>query len=144
MSGQVQIKYITGDASQPHVPENETAIICHIVNNINRWGKGFVMALSARYPHLKPRYHAIPDKSLGKITIEQVGERLFVANLFAQNGIDWTNRECLTKVADYAKTIQGPVSFHMPRIGCGLAGGKWEIVEGIVKETLPSAVVYTI
>ena len=28
---------------------------------------------------------------------------------------------------------------HMPRIGCGLAGGKWEQVGPIVEETLAAA-----
>ncbi len=27
-----------------------------------------------------------------------------------------------------------PFTIHMPRIGCGLAGGKWEIVEDIIKD----------
>jgi hypothetical protein len=27
----------------------------------------------------------------------------------------------------------------MPRIGCGLAGGKWEEIEPIIKETLVKA-----
>lgn len=27
-------------------------------------------------------------------------------------------------------------SVHMPRIGCGLAGGKWEVVGKIIEEEL--------
>jgi hypothetical protein len=27
-------------------------------------------------------------------------------------------------------------SVHMPRIGCGLAGGKWEEIEPIIERTL--------
>ena len=30
-------------------------------------------------------------------------------------------------------------SVHMPRIGSGLAGGKWEQVEGIIREELTAA-----
>jgi O-acetyl-ADP-ribose deacetylase (regulator of RNase III) len=30
-------------------------------------------------------------------------------------------------------------SVHMPRIGCGLAGGKWERIEPIIQKTLCSA-----
>jgi len=29
-----------------------------------------------------------------------------------------------------------PINIHMPRIGCGLAGGDWAIVEKIINETL--------
>ena len=32
--------------------------------------------------------------------------------------------------------IELGASVHMPRIGCGLAGGKWERVEPIVRRTL--------
>jgi O-acetyl-ADP-ribose deacetylase (regulator of RNase III) len=42
-----EIKYIKGDATNP-VSEGEK-IICHICNDIGRWGKGFVLAISRRW-----------------------------------------------------------------------------------------------
>jgi len=41
---------------------------------------------------------------------------------------------CLEKVAE--KAIELGASVHMPRIGCGLAGGEWSKVEPIIKEHL--------
>ena len=41
---------------------------------------------------------------------------------------------CLMKVAGYCK--KNNMSVHMPRIGCGLAGGDWEKVEAIINKTL--------
>ncbi|WP_262489766.1 hypothetical protein [Listeria monocytogenes] len=41
---------------------------------------------------------------------------------------------CLEKLSEIAKEQQA--SIHMPRIGCGLAGGKWEIIEPIIRKTL--------
>ena len=38
----------------------------------------------------------------------------------------------LTKV----RTSHCNISVHMPRIGCGLAGGDWYIMEHIVQKTL--------
>lgn len=38
------------------------------------------------------------------------------------------------KVALFA--MEQKASIHMPRIGCGLAGGKWELIEQIIKEEL--------
>lgn len=32
--------------------------------------------------------------------------------------------------------MEQKASIHMPRIGCGLAGGKWEVIEQIIKEEL--------
>lgn len=41
---------------------------------------------------------------------------------------------CLAALAEH--TIRLGASVHMPRIGCGLAGGKWEHIEPLVTETL--------
>jgi O-acetyl-ADP-ribose deacetylase (regulator of RNase III) len=46
-------------------------------------------------------------------------------------------RQCLARLAGEAQ--QFSASVHMPRIGCGLAGGKWEQVEPILAETLGAA-----
>ncbi len=42
----------------------------------------------------------------------------------------------LAKVRNHALARKATV--HMPRIGCGLAGGKWEEVEPIVEQQLIS------
>ena len=49
-------------------------------------------------------------------------------------------QSCLEKVTEYAKDKKATV--HMPRIGCGLAGGKWEKVEKIIEDTLKGLDVY--
>ncbi|MBW3599481.1 MAG: macro domain-containing protein, partial [Planctomycetes bacterium] len=71
----------------------------------------------------------------------------WVANMVAQAGTRPTKqgppirypalRECLRQLAAEAKNLNASV--HMPRIGCGLAGGKWEEVEPIIEEILGSA-----
>jgi O-acetyl-ADP-ribose deacetylase (regulator of RNase III) len=43
---------------------------------------------------------------------------------------------CLKKLAAEAKNLEASV--HMPRIGCGLAGGKWEEIEPIITDELTS------
>ncbi len=35
-----------------------------------------------------------------------------------------------------APAVAERASVHMPRIGCGLAGGKWEVVEPLIEEHL--------
>ena len=76
---------------------------------------------------------------------------LFVANMVAQKGVkSLFNRRpirygaletCLDRLARFANwedrlTGQKTIPVHMPRIGCGLAGGKWELVEPLVAGTL--------
>ncbi len=41
---------------------------------------------------------------------------------------------CLEKIRD--KAIELNASIHMPRIGCGLAGEKWEIIEPLIVSNL--------
>ncbi|MGO8701220.1 MAG: hypothetical protein ACLQVY_26315 [Limisphaerales bacterium] len=43
-------------------------------------------------------------------------------------------RECLEKLALEALKLQATI--HMPRIGCGLAGGKWGRVEPLIREVV--------
>jgi O-acetyl-ADP-ribose deacetylase (regulator of RNase III) len=64
--------------------------------------------------------------------------------MVAQHGVKGSSRtppiryaaveECLEKVAQKAQEIAASV--HMPRIGCGLAGGKWEVIEPLIFRTL--------
>lgn len=47
-------------------------------------------------------------------------------------------QECLKKVVEFINSEQPStcVSIHMPRIGCGLAGGKWDEVQKIIEVEL--------
>jgi O-acetyl-ADP-ribose deacetylase (regulator of RNase III) len=42
----------------------------------------------------------------------------------------------LNAVAGFARSLGAGATVHMPRIGCGLAGGDWERVETIIQNTL--------
>jgi O-acetyl-ADP-ribose deacetylase (regulator of RNase III) len=49
-------------------------------------------------------------------------------------------KRCLGILAVEAEKLQATV--HMPRIGCGLAGGKWESVEPLLLEAIPNTGVF--
>jgi O-acetyl-ADP-ribose deacetylase (regulator of RNase III) len=142
------ITYVKGDATAPKAAGPK--IIAHICNDRGGWGKGFVMALSARWPEPEDAYRAWyrdraeNDFGLGVVQLVQVAQGLWVANMVAQHGMAAGSQgppiryeaveECLGKVA--AKAQELAASVHMPRIGCGLAGGKWELIEPIIQRTL--------
>lgn len=141
------IKYIKGDATAPIAAGNK--IIVHICNDIGAWGKGFVMAISKRWKEpaqqYKDWYKSQDDFALGKVQFIQVEDEIWIANLIGQHKI-YKDKEGnppirydavktgLEKVADYA--IQQNASIHMPRIGCGLAGGNWEEIERLIVDCL--------
>lgn len=157
------ITYIKGDATVPQA--KGTKLIVHIVNTLGGWGKGFVLALSKRWPEPEANYRRwqrlkdpIHDGTPGKIVMTSgrfaLGETqlvlvqpgLAVVNMVAQEGMKTGSKgppiryeallNCLQLVNGYAKTM-GPLSVHAPRIGCGLAGGVWSKVEPLIQEALP-------
>ena len=144
------IIYLKGDATQPQAAGNR--IIAHICNDQGGWGKGFVGALSKRWDGPEAAYRSwYKDRSkndfgLGAVQLVSVEPNLWVANMVAQHGYQATAqgppirydavRECLMKLAAEAKSLEASV--HMPRIGCGLAGGKWEEIEPIITDELTS------
>lgn len=141
------IQYTKGDATSPQSENNK--IIVHICNDIGGWGKGFVMAISKRWKRPENQYRewfkSKDGFELGKVQFVQVEEDLWVANLIGQHKINKDENgnapirydaieDGLKEVAVFAK--KNNASIHMPRIGCGLAGGKWEMIEPIVLKTL--------
>lgn len=165
------ISYRIGDATEPQVHEG-IRIITHVNNDRGGWGSGFVVALSKKWsqPEKKYREWSI-NKSLqlGQIQIVKIhlpkgNAPLYVANMIAQHKFVSKNNpvairynaltKCLIKLDKWAENIitvrkemdkinvSDMVSFHMPRIGCGLAGGNWDTVSSIINTTLNSGNIY--
>jgi len=142
-----QILYIQGDATKP--AGDGPNIIAHICNDEGKWGKGFVLAVSRRWKEPEELYrHQFkqnPKPRLGDVQFVEVEPQITVANIIGQHGIKRGNgglapirydavEQGLVKVAGYA--LKRGARVHMPRIGCGLAGGNWEEIEPIINRTL--------
>lgn len=148
MSG---ITYLKGDATCPQA--KGVKIICHVCNDLGGWGKGFVLALSKRWPEPEAAYrtwHAAGRAggfALGAVQFVQVEPYIWVANMVGQRGTKRGSSgppiryeavaACLQLVAARARELGASV--HMPRIGCGLAGGKWSEVEPLIEQSLVAA-----
>lgn len=141
----MKITFLKGDATNPQGTGDK--IICHICNDIDRWGAGFVMALSKKWDAPEKAYHSIPKKDmvLGNVQLVAVEPDITVANMIGQRSIRKKNsdyipirydavRECLEKVNKHA--VENNATLHMPRIGCGLAGGDWFEIEKIIHEVV--------
>ncbi|GAO41407.1 macro domain-containing protein [Flavihumibacter petaseus] len=141
------LSYLKGDATNPLNSGNK--IIVHVCNDIGGWGKGFVMAISKRWKEPEAQYrewHRTGENFvLGQVQFVQVEDDLWVANIIGQhkiksdeNGDPPIRYEAiasgLEKVSEFA--VDKAASVHMPRIGCGLAGGTWDRIEPIIEATL--------
>ena len=142
-----EIKYIKGDATTPHAGGNK--IIVHVCNDIGGWGRGFVMALSAKWKEPEMQYREWHKSGsnfrLGEVQFVQVEDDIWVANMIGQRDIRSDSegyppiryeavKQALEKVATFA--MENSASVHMPRIGCGLAGGIWDKLELVIYETI--------
>jgi O-acetyl-ADP-ribose deacetylase (regulator of RNase III) len=134
----MNLDYVTGDATSPATTGPK--VIAHICNDRGGWGKGFVLAISRRWPEPEHAYRAwsrTPDFRLGAVQLVQVEPDTWVANMVAQHGYRTAANpvplrydaldECLATLAEHATRLGATV--HLPRIGCGLAGGAWEEIE---------------
>lgn len=139
-----EISYVRGDATVPSV--KGVKVIAHVCNDVGGWGRGFVLALSRRWPEPEAAYRAwhrgraANDFGLGAAQFVQVEPYVWVANMVGQRGIRTGSKgvpvryeaidTALGALAD--KALELEASVHMPRIGCGLAGGTWSRVEPLI------------
>ena len=153
-----KIHYIIGDATLPIETEAENRLIVHCCNTLGAWGAGFVVPLGRRYPKAKDGYKKFIEENKGKSILGEVNEvkvadNIYVENLMGQsflhkkaNGeipcnyiaIETGFLNIISKWFSYDSTIRkGKQNFsiHMPRIGCGLAGGDWKTIENIIQRT---------
>lgn len=150
------LRYIRGDATRP--VGDGPRLLLHVVNDIGRWGAGFVLALSRRWSLSEEAYYSLDKHGqgfpLGLAQVVKVEENLWVVNMIGQHGVGIKGkktppiryeaiREALQSVVQTAKdpALRGPYkacSIHCPKFGAGLAGGDWGVIEEIIKDELVS------
>ena len=146
----IEIKYLRGDATNP-IEVDGNKIIIHIVNSKGRWGRGFVLALSKNWkePEIEYRKWHRNKKGfeLGEVQFVKVEDDIVVCNMVAQKGIGFSNNKppirysalnkCLEKVKEAVENNKDKeISIVAPKIGAGLAQGKWDKIEKLIIENL--------
>jgi hypothetical protein len=143
---------LKGDVTSPH----GAGLILQVVNDVGAYGAGVSGSIGKRWSKVPTEYRRLAQSgskefTLGHVQFIYIDPDFEVANLIAQKGLKAAGNpqplqydvfvECLKKVAHYAKDNKHK-RIHVPyQIGCGLAGGDWEVVEkmlidGIVNEGL--------
>lgn len=122
-------------------------VICHQVNCKHVMGAGLAATIRKKYPRHYEDYMS-RAAHLGGLVFTQVNNDLYIVGVYGQQeyGRDkrYTDYDALEKgliaVGTFAQSLGLPV--YLPYgIGCGLAGGDWEIVKTIVDKALPDAIV---
>lgn len=128
----------------------DNVIICHICNNLGKWGKGFVMAISKYSKKPEKEYKSLEKYELGLTQYVEI-DTVVIANMIAQNGInskyskkcrvDYDNLEkCLKNVYEFNKSKNYKI--YMPQIGTGLAMGDWNMIENMINRVFDGMDVY--
>ncbi len=142
------LKYIYGDVTQPRGDKRK--VIVHVVNNRARsWGgRGVAIAIAKAWPsaHRDYKHWASSNteaRKLGSLWLSPITENDSVASLVCQSGYGESIKpriryaalhKCLEKLGTKLQDLHA--SAHMPRIGCGQAGGSWNVVEEMVITSL--------
>jgi O-acetyl-ADP-ribose deacetylase (regulator of RNase III) len=143
-----EITFVRGDALEPR--GTGPNLIAHVVNDAtpNWGGRGFAQALRRKWPAIHESFGQWAARrdgafSLGNVHLASVDDHLAVASMVCQRGFGPSPRprlryaaleSCLLAVSRIAQQLDSSV--HMPRIGCGAAGGSWQLVQELITSTL--------
>lgn len=133
------LKYVEGDLFS-----TEADIIAHGCNCRNGYGSGVAYTMSQRYPKAKSLFHEKFDEDgwwLGDVQFVLQNDGKYIANCatqynFLPRGFRHADydaiRDCMEKVKRFAK--DKGLTIAIPKIGAGLAGGDWAVIETILTE----------
>ena len=140
------IQYKVGNALEP---EENKVIIVHCCNDLGVMGAGIAASIKKKWPHVFEDY-CNGSKELGDATLVKVNPNLWVYNIIGQRGVGGVHPVKYDALYKALTNLAGPLSIYNsnpdkipyvvvgPRLGAGLAGGHWSIIEAIINETLIS------
>jgi O-acetyl-ADP-ribose deacetylase (regulator of RNase III) len=121
--------------------------VAQIVNDrAAMWGGGFALVVRKKWPKVQESFRSWAENGnldLGKTHVTFAEGSTAVFNMICQHGygpspkprIRYAHlKNCLDQLANFA--LQQQASVHLPRIGCGQAGGSWEIVSELIDYAL--------
>ena len=142
------------------------ALIIHVVNNRNSMGAGVAKSLYTKWPLVKTQYHTrsqlLKDSSelrtLGHTHIFPVQDlddgAIFVANMYAQDGFGYDGKrylqydalerclQVIQRTLELFERTERPAQVYIPHfMGCGFAGGSWELVLELLDKYVPNGVI---
>lgn len=132
----------------------ESGLVLHQVNCVGVMGAGVAKAIRSKWPDVDRQYGVMCDAHgrsralLGKIQVINVGEDLWVGNIFGQFKPDLSSQatsydavnEGLRRLEVWHRDHTRKLPIYVPYLmGCGLGGGAWAIYSAIIEYYLPGA-----
>ena len=118
-------------------------------------GSGVAKALYTKWPIIKEDYlnvcnemfsqGGLPETLLGHVTYS-LSDGKVLANCFTQQNYGYDGqvylnysalKRCMKSLKHFMKGYKDSKEVAIPKIGCGLAGGDWEIVKEVINSQFP-------
>lgn len=157
------IEYVEGDVTRP--VGDRFKVIVHVCNDVGAWGAGVSGAIGSRWPKAEQFYRywagsswTLPSPLINApfkigniqlVSMEPHEPGIIVVNLIGQRGLRSNSNPAPVRYDAirhglrllFEDTRVGTkntkdATVHMPRIGCGLAGGEWSEIEPIIEQEL--------
>jgi len=140
------MKTITGN-----ILDIDYGAICHQVNCQRVAGAGLALQIKSKWPEWYT-YYQKTNPTLGTTTIfpVQYNPGIWILSLYAQDNYGHGKRytdydafhKCLKDVNWFTSILREHSPIYFPYgIGCGLGGGQWSIIEKIIEEEVPTAII---
>ena len=150
----MKIRYVKGD-----ILEAPEFIIAHGCNAQGVMGSGVAAAIRGKYPNaynVYSAYHKNENLTMGNVVwsfpdvpAEPIVGNCITQEFFGGDGKKYVDyyalRKCMQKLDALAYAMDFP-AVALPKIGAGLAGGDWDIIEEIIEESfiIAEPVVYVL
>ena len=136
------IYYMNGD-----LLDVTSGIIVHGCNAQGVMGSGVAKAIKQKYPGAFRTYQDVHQNTPGGLKLGEVvwyvRDDIKIANAITQEFYGTEKRhvnyaavvKCFTEVIGYANTMK--LDIYFPKIGAGLGGGDWSIIEQLINDCDP-------
>jgi O-acetyl-ADP-ribose deacetylase (regulator of RNase III) len=136
------IYYMNGD-----LLDVTSGIIVHGCNAQGVMGSGVAKAIKQKYPGAFRTYQDAHQSTPGGLKIGEViwhvQDSIKIANAITQEFYGTEKRhvnyaavvKCFTEVIGYANTMK--LDIYFPKIGAGLGGGDWSLIEQLINDCDP-------
>lgn len=147
----VAMKEVNGDAIE--LAAANSGVLIHQVNCKKVAGAGIALAIAKRWPGWKNAYLKTQPHLGTAFAWQDDATGVVVISLYAQDGYGTNKRQTdygafKTAIGQAAQMIAAQYAdkpVYIPsHIGCGLAGGDWNIVKPLLAANLPSATIVTL
>ncbi|MCC6953592.1 MAG: hypothetical protein IT290_05700, partial [Deltaproteobacteria bacterium] len=143
-----EIQFLQGDVLRPRGSGRK--LITHVVSDAtpNWGGRGVSIAVKRKWAKAQEEFRNwfSQRRRLGEVHFCEVDDGVEIATMVSQRGygpsesprIRYAALETALQSVS-ARAQKTSASVHMPRIGCGQAGGSWIIVEELIHSSLIAA-----